>query len=100
MKIPDIKGLVSIARGVIDTRKGQPIAQQRGLSAGTDKVELSSQGQVVHRLAAERTDDRARASFVAELKAQYEKGELRTDSQATAKAMVADGMFDDLYSKR
>lgn len=100
MRIPDIKGLVSIARGVLDTRKGQPIAQQPGLSAGTDKVELSSQGQVVSRLAAEKTDDRARASFIAELKAAYAKGELATDSQATAEAMVADGMFDDLYSKQ
>ena len=100
MRIPDIKGLFSIARGALDPRKGQHAAAQPGQTPGADKVELSSQGQVVRKLAAERTDDRARASLVAGLKAEYEKGELGTDSQATAEAMVAEGMFDDLYTQQ
>lgn len=99
MKVPDIKGLVSIARGVLDPRKAQPAARSEA-QAGADKVELSSQGQVVQKLAAERTDSKERSAFVAELKAQFDRGELKTDSHKTAEAMVTEGLFDDLVNKR
>jgi anti-sigma28 factor (negative regulator of flagellin synthesis) len=97
MKIPDIHGLFSIARGALDPRKGQPV-ERKDAAAAADKVELSSQGQAVQRLASERTDTKARAAFVAELQAEMQRGELKTDSRKTAEAMVADGMFDDLIS--
>lgn len=96
MKIPDIKGLVSIARTMLDPQKAQQAVQRAQETAKTDKVELSSQGQAVHRLAAERTDERARAEVVAKLKADYERGELAIDAAATAEAMVGDGLFDDI----
>jgi flagellar biosynthesis anti-sigma factor FlgM len=99
MKVPDIKGLVSIARGVLDPRKAQP-AVRTDAQAGADKVELSSQGQAVQKLAAERTDSKVRSAFVAELKAQFDRGELKTDSRKTAEAMVTDGLFDDLITGR
>jgi anti-sigma28 factor (negative regulator of flagellin synthesis) len=95
MKIPDIKGLFSIARGALDPRRQQAL-QQKQAAEKADKVELSSQGQVVQRLAAERTDNRARAAVVAGLRTQFERGELVADSRKTAEAMVDDGLFDDL----
>lgn len=98
MKIPDIKGLFSIARGVLDPKTGRSAVQPAGEGNKADKVELSSQGQTVQRLAAERTDDRNRSEMVAVLKAQYENGELTTDSEAVAEAMVGDGMFDDIIA--
>lgn len=96
MKVPDIKGLYSIARTALDTKKTQPATGDTNQVKQADQVELSSQGQTVHQLAAQRTDARARAAEVAELKAQYEAGELAADTQATAEAMVANGLFDDL----
>lgn len=99
MKIPDIKGMFSIARSALDPKKGQPVARTDA-PAGADKVELSSQGQAVQKLAAERTDAKVRAAFVAELQAQFKKGELKTDSQKTAAAMLDSGMFDDLITGR
>jgi flagellar biosynthesis anti-sigma factor FlgM len=99
MKVPDIKGMFSIARGVLDPKKGQPAARTDA-PAGADKVELSSQGQAVQKLAAERTDSKVRAAFVAELRAQFVQGELKSDSQKTAAAMVDAGMFDDLITGR
>ena len=98
MKIPDIKGLFSIARGVLDPKSGRNAVQPAGEGTKADKVELSSQGQTVQRLAAERTDDRNRSEMVAALKAQYENGELTTDSEAVAESMVGDGMFDDIIA--
>lgn len=97
MKIPDIHGLFSIARGALDPRKGQPI-ERKDTAAAADKVELSTQGQAVQKLASERTDAKARAAFVAELQAELKRGELQTDSQKTAEAMVAEGLFDDLIT--
>ena len=99
MKIPDVKGLFSIARGALDPRKG-PGVERKELLPGADKVELSSQGQAVQKLTAERTDAKARAAFVAELQAALSRGELKTDSRKTAEGMVADGMFDDLITGR
>lgn len=96
MKIPDIKGLFSIARGVLDARKGQPAARQGEAAGAADKVELSTESQAVQRLAAERTTEKPRAADVAALKAQHGRGELAADVRGTAEAMVADGMFDDL----
>jgi len=100
MKILDIRGLVSIARGALDPHRRQAEAQRKLSQAGADRVELSSQGQVVSRLAAERTDERARAALVAELKAQHERGELKSDSRVTAEAMARSGLFDDLMRKK
>jgi len=96
MKIPDIKGLVSIARGMLDPKETRQTPPQGEKADKADKVELSSQGQTVHRLAAERTDERARAEMVAKLRADHERGELETDAQVTAEAMVGDGLFDDI----
>jgi anti-sigma28 factor (negative regulator of flagellin synthesis) len=99
MRVPDIKGMFSIARGVLDPKKGQPAARTDA-PAGADKVELSSQGQAVQKLAAERADTKARAAFVAELQAQFKTGELKADSEKTAAAMVGSGLFDDLITGR
>ncbi len=97
MKVPDIQGLYSIARTMLDPKKAQQAAERASQTGKTaDQVELSSQSQTVHKLAADRTDERSRAAFVAELKAQYDRGELKADSQATATAMVAHGLFDDI----
>jgi anti-sigma28 factor (negative regulator of flagellin synthesis) len=100
MKVPDIKGLYSIARTMLDPKKAQVAAEHANQTRQADQVELSSQGQVVHKLAAERTDARSRAAQVAELKAQFDRGELRADTQATAEAMVAHGLFDDLIGTK
>jgi anti-sigma28 factor (negative regulator of flagellin synthesis) len=99
MKIPDVKGLFSIARGALDARKAQPSARTDA-PAGADKVELSSQGQAVQKLTAERADAKERTAFVAGLQAQFAQGELKPDSQKTAAAMVDSGMFDDLITGR
>ncbi len=96
MKIPDIKGLVSIARGMLDPKETRQTPPRGAKTDQADKVELSSQGQTVHRLAAERSDERARSELVKQLKADYERGELETDAAATAEAMVGDGLFDDI----
>ena len=96
MKIPDIKGLVSIARSTLDLKATQQTGQVPDQAGKADKVELSSQGQTIHKLAAERTDERARAEVVAKLKSDYEEGKLATDAEATAEAMVGDGLFDDI----
>lgn len=96
MKIPDIKGLFSIARGVFDPKRDQARAPAPGDVRGADRVELSTQGQAVQKLAAERTDTRTRTDMVAQLKLDYESGKLKVDSQEIAREMVADGMFDDI----
>lgn len=96
MKIPDIKGLFSIARGVFDPKRGQAQAPAPGDARGADRVELSTQGQTVQKLAAERTDSRVRADMVTQLKLDYESGKLKVDNQAVAQEMAADGMFDDI----
>jgi flagellar biosynthesis anti-sigma factor FlgM len=96
MKIPSIKGLFSIARGMLDPREAQKRAQQAGETSKADRVELSSQSQQVQRLTAERTAERGRGEEVARLKAAYERGELQADSAAIAEEMVADGLFDDI----
>lgn len=83
---------------MLDPHKAQQVADAtRAEKAGkSDRVELSDQGQVVHKLTASRTDSRERAAQVAELKALYERGELEPDNKATATAMVDSGLFDDL----
>ena len=96
MKVPDIQGLYSIARSMLDPKKAQQAAERASKAQGADQVELSSQGQTVQQLAAGRTDARERAAQVAELKAEFDRGELKADSQATAEAMVAHGLFDDI----
>jgi len=96
MKIPDIKGLFSIARGVLDPKSGRHAVQPAGEGNKADKVELSSQGQTVQRMTADKTDGRSRSETVAALKGDYERGELKTDSEAVAQAMVGDGLFDDI----
>lgn len=98
MKIPDIKGLFSIARSVLDPKLGRHQVQPAGEKNKADKVELSSQGQTVQRLTAERTDERSRTELVAALQADYQQGELATDSTAVAETMVGDGMFDDIIA--
>ena len=100
MKIPDIQGLYSIARTMLDPKKAQLVAERAGKTQQSDQVELSNQGQVVHKLAAERTDARSRTAQVAELKAMHERGELKADTKATAEAMVAHGLFDDLIGTK
>lgn len=97
MKVPNINGIVSIARGQVETRGPQQAGKALPASAG-DKVELSSQGQTVQRLAAERSVALEREALVAQLKADYAAGTLSADSQATAEAMVAEGLFDDIIS--
>ena len=96
MKIPDIKGLFSIARSVLDPKAGRPADQQAADAGKADKVELSSQSQTVQKLAAERPDARRRAAEVEQLKEAHARGELDVDAQRIAEEMVADGLFDDI----
>jgi flagellar biosynthesis anti-sigma factor FlgM len=95
MKVPNINGVVSIARTAMDP-KTQTAKDKAGSGVSTDQVELSSQSQTVQRLAAERSSEQARTDEVAALKAAYEAGELKADPQQTAQAMVAEGLFDDI----
>ena len=100
MKIPDITGIVSIGRGALDPKKGQPLEGKPSVGQTPDKVELSGEGHILQKIAAERPDDKARSEMVAELKAAFARGELSQDSLATAQSMVEEGMFDDLiYGK-
>jgi len=96
MKIPDIKGLFSIARGMFDQRQARQAEELKQGQAKADTVELSSQGQTVQRMASERSDQGQRTQLVSDLKAQYEEGKLATDTAATAEAMVDYGLFDDI----
>ena len=96
MKIPDIKGLFSIARGVLDPKAGRPADQVADSASKADKVELSSQSQTVQKLAAERPDERQRAAEVSRLREAHARGEHEVDAQRIAEEMVADGLFDDV----
>jgi anti-sigma28 factor (negative regulator of flagellin synthesis) len=96
MKIPDIKGMISLARDLHESP--QRVASQRPAATrpASDRVELSSQGQQVQQLTAQRTDQLQRSRLVEELKLKFQNGELDTDPQLTANAMLAEGLFDDL----
>ena len=96
MKIPDINGIVSIGRTPLDP-KAQQVRDKAVAPDAADRVELSTQSQDVQRLAAQRTSsEQARADEVAALKAAYDAGQLKADTQQTAQAMVAEGLFDDI----
>ena len=97
MKIPDINGIVSIARLGADP-KVAPAKDKAAQPGAADRVELSDQSQTIQRLAAERTDEQSRADQVAALKAAYDAGQLKADAQQTAQAMVAEGLFDDIIA--
>jgi hypothetical protein len=95
MKVPDIKGLVSIARTALEPKKGQPEAAGKP-DAVADRLELSGESQTMQKLTAQQPDAQARAADVLRLREAYLRGELDTDSQATAAAMTEEGLFDDL----
>lgn len=98
MKVPDIKGLVSIARGVLDNKYGKLQQVQQAEKGKTDKVELSSTSQTVFKIAAERPDTKSRADMVAQLKADYQNGNLSIEPRETAEAMLGSGVFDDIVA--
>lgn len=97
MKIPNINGIVSIARGQLEQRNPQQ-AERSSTAQSADKVELSSASQTVQRLASELNTPVQRQALVEQLKADYAAGRLSIDSQATAEAMVAEGLFDDIIT--
>lgn len=97
MKVPNINGIVSIARGQLEPRSGQP-ADKLGSPVAGDRVELSAESQNVLRLAAERSAGSQREEQIAQLKADYEAGQLTVETEAIAAAMVAEGLFDDIIT--
>lgn len=98
MKVPNIRGLVSIARGMLDPQRQRETEVKRA-EAQPDKVELSSQSHEVRKIALERTSEASRSELVAQLKGDYERGELSVDHQGIAEGMVADGLFDDIIAE-
>ena len=98
MKVPNIKGLVSIARGMMDPQRVRDTEVKRS-ACQPDKVELSSQSQEVRKIALERTSAASRSELVSQLKSDYELGELSIDHQSIAEGMVADGLFDDIIAE-
>jgi anti-sigma28 factor (negative regulator of flagellin synthesis) len=97
MKVPNISSIVSIARGQLDARPGQPGGPADAVQS-SDKVELSSESQAVQRLASELSTAVQRQVLVAQLKSEYESGTLQADAKGTADAMVVEGIFDDIIS--
>lgn len=96
MKVPIINGLISIAKSALD-QKHSRVGKTAGVPAGADKVELSSQVLDLSKVAdAGKIDSAQRAALVTELKAMYERGELKAEPQAIAEVMVEGGLFDDL----
>lgn len=96
MKIPDIKGMISLARDLHESPQRVSSQRPAAVRPASDRVELSSQGQQVQQLTAQRTDQLQRSRLVEELKLKFQNGELDTDPQLTADAMLAEGLFDDL----
>ncbi|MCB1220532.1 MAG: flagellar biosynthesis anti-sigma factor FlgM [Planctomycetales bacterium] len=96
MRIPDIKGMISLAKDLHESPTRVPAQRSAAPQRPGDSIELSSQGQQVQKLTAQRSDQSQRASMVAALKSQFERGEMKLDQQATAEAMVSEGIFDDL----
>lgn len=97
MKVPNVKGLISIAKTALD-QKQTHVGKVAGVPAGTDKVELSSQVLDLSKVAdAGKIDSVQRAQLVTELKAMYERGELKAKPEAIAEVMVEGGLFDDLF---
>ena len=96
MKIPDIKGMISLARDLHESPQRVPTPQRAQAARISDRVELSSRGQQVQQMAAQRSDQLQRSRLVDELKLKFLQGELDTDPQQTADAMLAEGIFDDL----
>lgn len=101
MRIPDIKGLISIANARLETTKRpQPgLAEQRGGAA--DKVELSNQAQLAGKLLeaardAARQAQADRQAALEQAKQELSSGGLKVDSQAIARRMLDQGTFDDL----
>ncbi|MCH7471663.1 flagellar biosynthesis anti-sigma factor FlgM [bacterium] len=100
MKVPGIRGLISIARNLLEPRRGQADEGRKAKPGGLDKVELSSQSQEVQRLAAARSDGSARMAAVAEVKKMYDSGELKADSSTIAEEMTKEGIFDDFIDSK
>lgn len=96
MKIPDIKGMISLAKDLHEGPQRTAAPRIAAAQRPGDRIELSSHGQQVQKLAAQRTDHSQRSRMVEALKQRFDNNELDTDPQATAEAMVAEGMFDDL----
>ncbi|MCB1218227.1 MAG: flagellar biosynthesis anti-sigma factor FlgM [bacterium] len=98
MRIPDIKGMISLAKDLHESPQRVTAQRRAETPRSSDRIELSSHAQQVQKLTAERSDMSQRARMVAGLKQQFENGELELDGQATAQAMLAEGLFDDLIS--
>ena len=101
MRIPDVKGLISLANTRLETtRRPQPVAADR--RAGTaDKVELSSQSQLTGKLVEQgresaKAHEQARLAAMEQLKQELSSGGIKVDSQAIARRMLQEGIFDDL----
>ncbi len=100
MKVPNVNGLISIAKSALDQKQTR-VGKTAGVPAGSDKVELSSQILDISKVAdAGKIDSVQRAQLVTELKAMYERGELKAEPEAIAEVMVEGGLFDDLLQTK
>lgn len=101
MRIPDIKGLISIANARLETTKRAQPGAVEPKGGAADKVELSNQAQLAGKVleAARHSARQAegnRQAALEQAKQELSSGGLQVDSQAIARRMLDQGMFDDL----
>jgi flagellar biosynthesis anti-sigma factor FlgM len=97
MKIDDVRGMISIGQTSLDPKKAKvegPAKTEAPVES--DKVELSSQGQTLQGLSAERQDPAVRAAMVEELKRQVEAGTLSINPDKIAENMADSPALADL----
>jgi anti-sigma28 factor (negative regulator of flagellin synthesis) len=101
MRIPDVKGLISLANTRLETTKRpQPAAVERR-DGTADKVELSSQSQLTGKLVEQGRDsakahEQARIAAMEQLKQELSSGGIKVDSESIAHRMLEEGIFNDL----
>ncbi len=95
MRIPGIERLFSIVNAKFRKADGDARASAPR-SQSPDRVEISGEGQraLAAKLATSSPADRAKQ--VAEIKAAYKRGELKTDENAIAREIEKHGYFDDV----
>lgn len=95
MRIPGIERLFSIVNAKF--RKADESARPSApRPAPPDKVEISGEGMRALAAKIATSTPAERAQKVAELKAAYERGELKTDENAIARELEKHGYFDDV----
>lgn len=95
MRIPGIERLFSIVNAKF--RKADDFARPAAArKTSPDKVEISGEGMRALAAKLATSSPAERASKVAELKAAYERGELKADESAIAREIERHGHFDDI----